>query len=266
VDTVHVVAYDEDCCRLRYSSRAGGGAWATTALYLDGVDAGDHSNLALDAAGALHLTFLEYGTYRIIYGLKSSNDWQFEPVGPTGGALADSSSLAIDREGWPHVAFYNRDPDQVLRHALRTDIGWTVEDADPTADAGHYPSIVIDPSGAPLVAALRWSDDAAEVRLTTRTAGGWQTEVVDSGLGITYTSGLAALPCGATLVAYARNEGTGTPGLWLAHRNPGDTEWTRTSLDASTYVSGIDLAVAADGRVHVIYLDETNFILKHARL
>jgi len=96
--------------------------------------------------------------------------------------------------------------------------------------------------------------------------GGWDVETVDTGLGISYTTGLVVLPCGATLVAYARNEGTGTQGLWLAYRSEGDAEWTLASVDDSTYVSGIDLGVDAAGRIHAVYLDETNFILKHALL
>jgi hypothetical protein len=266
VGTAHVVAYDEDGCRPRYSVKPEGGTWTTTPLYLDSVDSGDHSCLVLDGAGSLHLTFTEYGTYHIVYGVKAAGDWQFETVGPPGGTAGASSSLAVDDDGRPHVAFFTGLPDNVLRYATRIGSDWVVEDADPTTDAGHYPSIALDPSGAPRAVGLKWPADSSELRLASRTDGGWQTETVDTGLGITYTTGLAVLPCGAVLAAYARNEGTGSQGLWLAHRNPGEADWTRTSLDATTYVSGIDLAVASTGRVHIVYFDETNYILKHAGL
>jgi hypothetical protein len=264
--TAHVVAYDEDGCRPRYSVKPPGGAWTTTALYEESADAGDHSSLVLDASGALHVAFTEYGTYRIVYGLKGAAGWSFELVGPAGGMRGASSSLAVDAAGQPHLAVFSGAPDNVLRYATRSGGAWLVEDADATADAGHYPSLALAPDGLPVAVSLRWPADASEVRLARRAASGWETEVIDTGLGITYTTGLAVLPCGTVLAAYARNEGTGQQGLWLASRNPGDADWTRTSIDASTYVSGIDLAVTAAGEVHLVYFDETNYVLKHASL
>jgi hypothetical protein len=262
---LHVTSYDETDMRPRYATRAAADkTWTVEALYKTGVDAGDHSSLAAGPDGALHLTFLEYGTYRLVYGTKGASGWSLDAVQAAGSYVkASSSSLAIDSGGKVHVVYFTGER---LDYAVRAASGWTAEIVDQSsAKMGHYPTLALDGAGRPQVVYLDWAGEGA-VRFARRTASGWQAETVDQALGITYTTGQALLPCGATLIAYARNEGTGTPGLLLAVQAPGATSWTKLSVDAKTYVSGIDLAVDADGRIHLVYLDETNYVLRHAEL
>jgi hypothetical protein len=262
---LHVTSYDETGMRLHYATRpASSTSWTVELLYQAGVDAGDHSSLAADKSGGLHLTFLEYGTYHLIYGTLSGSTWSFETVQSGGAAVkAASSSLALDDGGREHVAYFTGDR---LDYAFRQGGAWTAEPVDSSsAKMGHYPSLALDAAGNPQVVYLDWAGEGA-VRFARRVSGSWKAETVDQALGITYTTGHAVHPCGLTLIAYARNEGQGTPGLLLGVQAPGSTDWTKLSVDASTYVSGIDLAIGPDGRIHLVYLDETNYVLRHAEL
>jgi hypothetical protein len=262
---LHVTSYDETGLRLHYATRpASSTSWTVEPLYQAGVDAGDHSSLAADRSGGVHLTFLEYGTYHLIYGTLSGTSWGFETVESGGAAVkAASSSLAMDDSGRAHVAYFTGDR---LDYAVRQGSTWTAETVDSSsAKMGHYPSLALDAAGNPQVVYLDWVGEGA-VRFARRVSGSWKAETIDQELGISYTTGHAVHPCGLSLVAYARNDGQGTPGLLLGVQAPGATDWTKLSVDASTYVSGIDLAVGPDGRIHLVYLDETNNVLRHAEL
>ena len=63
-----------------------------------------------------------------------------------------------------------------------------------------------------------------------------------------------------------RNAGVGPSGLNVAYRVAGAEEFALTQVDGSVDVSGISLAAANDGTLHLVYLDESNLLLKHARL
>lgn len=265
--TQHVLAYDEDGTRPRYGRKAPGGSWVVEAIYDDEVDSGDHSSLFLDGNGTLHASFLEYGTYRLIYGSLNGSTWNFQPVATSSGPVkAGSGSLFVDGAGVRHLAYYTGVPEQHLHLARSTASGWEEEEVDTTFDSGHYANVVVDQQGTEWISYLRWPAEASEIRVASREGGVWNVEVVDTGLGITYTTGITLLPCGGVGIAYARNEGVGQAGLWFAYKNPGDAEFTRMNVDDTSYVSGIEMGADETGRVHVVYLDETSFILKHAEL
>lgn len=229
--TQHVLAYDEDETRPRYGRKVPGGSWQVEAIHDPGVDSGDHSSLFLDGNGTLHASFLEYGTYRLIYGSLSGSAWNFKPVATSNGPVkAASGSLFVDGAGVRHLAYYTGVPEQHLHLARSTATGWEDEEADTAFDSGHYPNVVVDSEGKEWIAYLLWPDDASEIRVASREAGGWKVRTVDTGLGITYTTGIALLPCGGVGIAYARNEGIGQPGLWFAYKNPGETALTNVEL------------------------------------
>lgn len=266
--SLHVLAYDETGLRPRYSLKPPGGAWSTEALYDASSDAGDSSALAFDPSGRLHATFLKYGTYTIIHAVKEPSGWTYEAIQAAGASApvkAGSASLAVDGAGRPHVAIMLSGSTNTLGYALLDQGGWTVETADATSGTGHYSNIALDLGGTPHVVSLRWPIAVADVRMASRLGGAWSVEPIEDGLGTTYTTGLSIV-CDTRLVAFARNGGAGTGGLWFAWRRPSDSRWTLESVDSSVDVSGIDLAVGRDGRVHVAYLDETNFVLRHAML
>jgi hypothetical protein len=263
-----VVAYDEDEGDVRVGRRPASGTWTVTTPYDTSVDAGDHSSLFLDASGALHLTFLQYGTYNLVYGKRVEGTWSaFEPISTAGGPVrGSSSSVVADGSGIPRVAYYTGGTTTDLRFALPAAGVWAEEIVDPTPDAGHYPSLALDDTGNEWIAYLRWPVSESEIRVASREAGAWEVRTVDTGLGISYTTGIAPLPCGGMGIAWARNEGVGQGGLWFAYLNPGDTEFTRVLVDGSSYVSGIAMAADAQGRIHIVYLDESSFTLEHAML
>ncbi|HQP36226.1 MAG TPA: hypothetical protein PLI95_13650 [Polyangiaceae bacterium] len=265
--TEHVLAYDEDEGRPRYANKSVGGAWEVSEIYAQAGDAGDHSCLFVDTKDKLHATFLEYGSYRLIYGTPTGGTWSWGAIETQAGPVKGSStSLFVDGNGQRHVAYYTGTPEEHLHVARSVTTGWEDEEVDTQAGSGHYPSLTVDAQGTEWIAYLLWPAEVSEVRVASKGAAGWSVRTVDPGLGITYTTGIGLLPCGGVGIAYARNEGTGTQGLWFAYLRPGDAEFTKVSVDATSYVSGIDLAVDASGRVHLVYLDETSYVLKYAVL
>ena len=89
-----------------------------------------------------------------MYAVRDGGSWTVEEVGTlddvslgmTGARR--NSSLALDAEGAPHVAFSDQ---SVLRYATRTDDGWEVEDIVTAGDRplGQLVSLKLDGLGKP---------------------------------------------------------------------------------------------------------------------
>jgi hypothetical protein len=222
--------------------------------------------LRIDEQGRLHGTFLRYGVYHTIFGVREDGRWRFAPLSRDGVPVKTyEATLAVADDGRAHVVY--ADDRERIYYAHGGLAGWTHEPVDlETPEIGHYLDGALDPAGQMHVVYLQWTRDHPSVWVARR-AGSWQTEQVDTELGIAYAAALTVLDDGTELVAYARNLGQGAAdGLWFGYRRAGEAAWSLELVDGTTYVSGIDLAAAADGTIHLIYFDETNYVLRSAIL
>jgi len=261
----HVVSYDVSEEQLRYSYRDPQQVeWTSAAITDTSVDAGDHSCLTVDPSGNVHLTYLQYTDYRVQYGLLADNQWTLYTIASEDGPVrGSSSSNIVDTSGTAHISFYGNGH---LNYADGESDTWAVEVLDDSANQiGLYSSIALDAEGFAHIIYIRWPYTESAVKMASQNADGWQVETIEEDLEFTYTTGIAILPCGTTLVAYGRNR-TDVHDLRFAYKLPDTDTWSILTVDDSTYVSGIDMVVEQNGQVHIIYFDETNYILKHARL
>lgn len=265
--TFHVLSYDEWGLRPHYAVQEVGSEWDAAPIYNDDVDAGDHSCLFLDSSGTLHATFLQYTDYRLVYGTLDGAAWTFDIVEDDDGPVrGSSSSLVVDSDGTVHIAFYSAG---ALYYTIRTGDDWDVEIVDDTVDnVGHYPSLALDPDGVPWITYLRWPNELTEARVAHRLDGGtWDIDILEGSLGIAYTTGIAALADGTILAVFPKNDtDTGSGELRFGYLQGGDDVWEISSVDTRYYVSGIDIAVGGDDRIHIAYYDESGYVLRHAVL
>lgn len=262
--TVHVLSYDETNERARYARKPVGEPWSSQDVYQADLDAGDQSVLARDGQGRLHAAFLQFGDYRFVYGLEQADIWQFELLCDQGAPVkAYAIALGVSADGEAHALYSDGN---LLRHARGGAGSWQHELVDDPQGEGdfHYPVVAVIGEQAH-VSYLRWLHDDAEIRVARSGAAGWEVDVVDTGLGISYTTGIAVLPCGTEVIAYGRNYGSGTSGLWFAYHHPGEA-WVLSLVDGDAVASGIDLAAASSGVLHLIYTDEGEYALRHAEL
>ncbi len=109
---------------------------------------GEHSSLALDGSDQPHIAHIGNGVIR--YVRKTPFGWQSEFIDPAAfGAMY--TSLALDGEGWPRLAYYHLDWG-VLEYAYKDATGWHREVVDAGFGVGLYASLRVDGAGRPRIA------------------------------------------------------------------------------------------------------------------
>lgn len=251
-----VAYYDRTQGDLRYA-RFDGAGWRTETV--DGADAnvGRYASLAVDSQGRPHIAYYDATHRSLRYATRGDGDWSVETVpldfaatapsdGKTPGAGgADASvaalgaaadygrhaSLAISL-GQPVVAFYEATGGDLLL-ATRAGDAWSVvvlDGRDPEtnadrSDVGRHASLAVDSRGDVSVA---YFDRTAGALRYVRSAGGVPlVEVLDDG-----TTG------------------------------PDGAPWP--DCERHTVGQRAGLAIGADGRPRVAYLDATDLTLRWA--
>ena len=120
------------------------------------------ASLVLDPAGHPHLAYCDGENLAIKYAYRDDDGWQVESVSGAMKAQAESqgaggfgscaASLALDREGEPHIAFFGKLPGYNLWYAHREAEGWRAEVVDFTQNSGMEPSIALDSQDHPHIA------------------------------------------------------------------------------------------------------------------
>ncbi len=150
--------YDDGSGDLVFAS-FDGAEWNLETVQSEG-DVGKFSSLQFDAEGRPHISFFEElggSSGRVLYAVRDGGAWTVEEV----GTLAEvrlgmtgarrNSSLALDAQGVPHVAFSDQG---VIQYATRTDAGWEVQDIVTAGDRplGQLVSLKLDGAGTPHLA------------------------------------------------------------------------------------------------------------------
>jgi hypothetical protein len=116
-DNQPMVAYfDNGSFALRLATRVGG-TWTSELVDAAG---GDNVSLATDGAGQPHLSYREGANRSLEYAHRVDGAWSISPVDGTPGAGMESS-IAIDRSGYPEIAFKFKRPyagGGALRYAI----------------------------------------------------------------------------------------------------------------------------------------------------
>jgi hypothetical protein len=120
------------------------------------------ASLVLDPAGHPHLAYCDGENLAIKYAYRNDNGWQVESVSGamkaeaepqgSGGSGSCAVSLALDREGEPHIAFFGKLPGYNLWYAHREAEGWRAEVVDFTQNSGMEPSLALDSQDHPHIA------------------------------------------------------------------------------------------------------------------
>lgn len=148
------------------------------------------NDLALDAAGGPHLTFVSYEPYDWLmrYASKRGGSWQTEVVDdePTAGA---GCSLLMDASRVLHVSYVTPGLYWNVKYARRDESGWLTQIVD-QIDSGYdrwWTSLVLDSEGFPHFSYWR------EGNLVIQHWDGlwWYLETVDSDGDVGYFSSMA---------------------------------------------------------------------------
>jgi len=118
----------------------------------------------------------------------TDNQWQTQVI--DGGITGETSSIAVDSNGNPHISYQGvNGQNDVLKYASKDSTGWSIEIADSTPYSGDYSSLAIDKKNNPHISYLAMNpDESYSLKYATKTSSGWQTQTIDTNLRREYTS------------------------------------------------------------------------------
>jgi len=184
--------------------------------------------------------------------------------GGPGQYVGEFSSLKLDRQGRPHIAYYDGLLGR-LRYAHHDGSDWHLETADPTLDdTGQFASIALDSLGQPHIA---YYDATVRKLFYTRKVGpNWVREQADTAsFDCGWYPSLAFDRHGRPWIA-SYDRGHGHPRLNM--RQPSGS-WTAEFVDTTTDLDGYYISLALEGVdtpiPHVTYYDLTLGALVYAR-
>jgi hypothetical protein len=191
----------------------------------------------------------------------------------TVGNLAWDSSLALDAEGNPHIAYHDVGNGD-LKYASKSGGSWTVETVEPTGQTGSFASLAIDAKGNPQIA--YYDSTNHDLKFASKSGGSWTVETVDGSsrscagwlfVDVGWYASLALNAQGNPRIAYQDTseirEGEYANDLKYASKD--GASWTVETVDGPGYVGSFaSLAVDAEDNSSVAYFDSTNHALKFA--
>jgi len=192
----------------------------------------------------------------------------------TNGNVGEYSSIAIDRNGEAHIAYFDYLIDEQigdvpvpfgnLKYASNVNGDWGTVTID--TGAGMLPRICIDNNDKVHIihSKLGTSDPYSilDLRYTTNETGFWETVTIGSQIVKGADSSIAADSNGNIHISTRNEEGTGTTsegskgGLRYVTNATGG--WTWTDVDTSpTCGNDTDITVDHNDKVHISYLDKS---------
>lgn len=259
VDHLHVVyqtAETEDHLKYAYWN---GASWQTETLFSqDG--AMDGLSLALDANQRPHFSYYHgvNGTRELRYVVWNGATWQNEVADANleGTNWMEATSLALDAQGKPHIAYYLQDL-TLLRYAHKSGATWQTGNIDQGGVTGVYASLALDGADHPHIA---YYEDRAEDLLYAAWDGAqWQITTVDTE-GSEANDGSVSLALDANgnpHISYRDDTDVlalEPHGLKYAHWN--GTTWQTQFVDQEGRAGrGSAIIIDGDGYPHISYYD-----------
>jgi hypothetical protein len=158
-------------------------SWNRATWVTETVDAGNnigmYTSVELDAADHPHISYTDRNSGTLYYATHDGIGWTRETIDAGMPSHFEHSSLALDSNGVPSVAYYGS---WRLRFASKIGAVWSVETVDNAGTNGSFPSLEFDGNDKPHIS--YFSSAAGKVQCASRYNATWTTTPVGNG---TYT-------------------------------------------------------------------------------
>ena len=100
--------------------------------------------MAVDESGYAHISYLDSTHVDLKYAYQDLSGWHVQTVDSTDD-VGESSSIAIDGDGYPHISYYQWNPLTNLKYAYKDISGWHTQYREPVEfTSSGNPSIALD--------------------------------------------------------------------------------------------------------------------------
>jgi hypothetical protein len=146
--------------------------WIRQAVEDDGHDGWDNS--AAQYESTVHTASIDPAQFGSTSGVEYWNSETVESIGSGPVDYEFGTSIAMDTDGNPHIAYYDFaasvEKSETLKYAKKQNGNWTIETVDEQRGAGKFPAIRISPEGT---AAISYYAEDGTIRYARRAESGW---------------------------------------------------------------------------------------------
>ncbi|MHC1680661.1 MAG: fibronectin type III domain-containing protein [Methanomassiliicoccales archaeon] len=240
---MHVTYYDFSNQDLRYAIH-NGTSWSISKLDESG---GACSAIISDDNNKQHIFYIDLVLAKtpLSYMTNSGAKWVSSVV-DSQGDVGEQSSIAVDAEGFVHIAYYD-DSNGTLNYANNVE-GWnTVVVDNSSSKVGMYPSIALDSEGFVHVSYYDYVNQ--DLRYATNADGSWSTDSRDTGGDVGLHSSLTVDMNDAVHIIYLSSTSQN-----LKYTGNAGGDWVINLVDNSGNVeSRIATDIDSNGTVHAVY-------------
>ncbi len=243
----HIISYEINALDVRYAVKINN-SWQSETVDSEG-NVGDGHDIIVDNNGVPHISYRDITNGGIKYAKKVDGSWETITIDSPeqSGDSAESSSIAVDSEGNPHIAYniQSLTTGSYLKYASWNGTSWSIETPSIT---GHWPSLGLDANGTPHI--IYHNDVENQVVYTTRLSNGsWDVEEIDSSSVVVNDPRGDVDSSGKPHAVYRDSSGNAS----LRYASWNGTSWNIQIVDTNVGVSDeMDFAVK-DDKPYVVY-------------
>ncbi len=217
--------------------------------HLLGLQTGLHTSIAIDAAGAVHISYSDWTNRDVKYATNASGTWITSTV-DWQGSYKVSTSVALDRAGKVHVGYVDWQ-EGVVKYATNAFGLWTVSAVDTSGEVVWNASMTLDRLDNAHFCHYAYAGGTQhELRYATNASGSWVTTEVDLASDTARSPSIALDSLDNAYISYQGVDmelkvATNVSGFWVT-----------TSVDTAPYPgAGEHTSIAIDGldRVSIGY-------------
>ena len=255
-------------------ARWSGAAWTTQAVDNTTTDS-TNPTLLFDSSNNPLVAYVA-GAYSTSYQVKfarwTGSAWNISTVDTGIDAYRKASvSLALDKNGAPHLSYFRNDTTREggLIYATWTGSTWSLQIVDPTYDNGNANSLAFDSQGVPHISYYADFDEIVMYASWNSQTSKWDLENAWTGVTVERTSA-TSLTFGSgdmPMIAVSLGDTSSLPCLvWLVYK-PSPSGFVH-SLVSDMDSCGVWPSIASDssGKPRISYVDYTHNQLHYASL
>lgn len=222
-----------------------------------GDEIGYAASIAIDRFGGPHIAFVRAAanrTFNVMYVRRQGSAWNVDTVQSGIIGFPSRTSIALDPDGAPHIAYSNSNRGGTIRHAMLVGGLWKREIIAIGVGDADFTAIDINRLGAPHISYYSESDRA--IQSTRLEELNWNGDTIAGSVGVKNPRLDTSIQFDASGVPHICYFNGGTNRL--EHAQLSGSTWAHDVVENSNSAGFADIAVDRNGILRASYFDQQN--------